>query len=96
MPVYRIEVRAVHPQDDPSGSGVLSEIRQLGIGGVSEVRSALTDLEQYVRYRAGARDIQTVTETVRSLRRHAVEALDPEADADPDEDADHREERAER
>jgi hypothetical protein len=24
-----------------------------------------------VRYRAGARDIQTVSETVRSLRRHA-------------------------
>ena len=32
---------------------------------------ALRDLEQNVQYRAGARDIQTVTETVRSLRRHA-------------------------
>ena len=45
---------------------------------LGEVQSALTDLEQYVRYRAGARDIQTVTETVRSLRRHAVEADPPD------------------
>ena len=32
--------------------------------------TALSDLEQYVQYRSGARDIQTVTETVRLLRRH--------------------------
>lgn len=32
--------------------------------------SALDDLEQYVRFRQGARDIQTVAETVRTLRRH--------------------------
>ncbi|MCL2647505.1 MAG: phosphoribosylformylglycinamidine synthase subunit PurL [Phycisphaerales bacterium] len=31
MPVYRIEVRAIHSSDDPSGAGVLSEIRQLGL-----------------------------------------------------------------
>jgi regulator of sirC expression with transglutaminase-like and TPR domain len=31
---------------------------------------ALSDLEQYVRFRASARDIRTVSETVESLRRH--------------------------
>ena len=41
---------------------------------LGESREALDDLEQYVRYRSGARDIQTVSETVRSLRRHVVEA----------------------
>ncbi|MSQ42401.1 MAG: tetratricopeptide repeat protein [Dehalococcoidia bacterium] len=54
----------------------LDEIRDRGMlrERLGEVRSALTDLEQYVRYRAGARDIQTVAETVRSLRRHVPEA----------------------
>jgi phosphoribosylformylglycinamidine synthase len=37
MPVYRIEVRATHPTDDPSGAGVLSEIRQMGLAGGGEV-----------------------------------------------------------
>ncbi len=60
----------------------LDEIRDRGMlrERLGELRSALTDLEQYVRYRAGARDIQTVAETVRSLRRHAV----PEGDEDGD------------
>ncbi len=51
----------------------LDEIRDRGMlrERMGEVRSALTDLEQYVQYRAGARDIRTVAETVRSLRRHA-------------------------
>src|ERR1043166_1396573 len=40
MPVYRIEVRAVHAADDPSGAGVLSEIRQVGVNGVADVRSS--------------------------------------------------------
>src|SRR5271154_1964906 len=39
MPVYRIEVRAVHAADDPSGAGVLNEIRQLGVNEVADVRS---------------------------------------------------------
>lgn len=34
---------------------------------------ALADLELYVRYRTEARDIQTVSEAVRSLRRHVDE-----------------------
>lgn len=57
----------------------LDEIRDRGMlrERLGDVGPALTDLEQYVRYRAGARDIQTVAETVRSLRRHVVEA-DPE------------------
>lgn len=61
----------------------LDEIRDRGMlrERLGEVRSALTDLEQYVRYRAGARDIQTVAETVRSLRRHAVDE-EPEVDDD--------------
>ena len=42
MPVLRIEVRATHAADDPAGSAVLSEIRQLGIAGadVTEVRTS--------------------------------------------------------
>ena len=58
----------------------LDEIRDRGMlrERLGELQSALSDLEQYVRYRAGARDIQTVAETVRSLRRHAVDEDDPE------------------
>ena len=53
----------------------LDEIRDRGMlrERLGELNSALTDLEQYVRYRPGARDIHTVAETVRSLRRHAVD-----------------------
>ncbi len=40
MTVYRIEVAAIHSSDDPHGSGVLGEIRQLGMNEVSEVRSS--------------------------------------------------------
>ncbi|MGN6366789.1 MAG: phosphoribosylformylglycinamidine synthase subunit PurL [Phycisphaerae bacterium] len=46
MPVYRIEVRAVHAADDPSGAGVLGEIRQLGINEVVDVRSSRVFLLQ--------------------------------------------------
>ena len=46
MPVYRIEVRAVHAADDPSGAGVLGEIRQLGINEVADVRSSRVFLLQ--------------------------------------------------
>jgi regulator of sirC expression with transglutaminase-like and TPR domain len=51
----------------------LDELRDRGMlrERLGDVEPALRDLEQYVRYRAGARDIQTVSETVRSLRRHA-------------------------
>jgi regulator of sirC expression with transglutaminase-like and TPR domain len=50
----------------------LDEIRDRGMlrERLGEVEPALTDLEQYVQFRPGARDIQTVAETVRSLRRH--------------------------
>ena len=53
----------------------LDEIRDRGMlrERLGDLQEALTDLEQYVRYRAGARDIQTISETVRSLRRHAVD-----------------------
>ena len=53
----------------------LDEIRDRGMlrERLGDLHEALTDLEQYVRYRAGARDIQTISETVRSLRRHAVD-----------------------
>ena len=40
MPVFRMEVRAKQAGDDPTGPGVLAEIRQLGIGEVTEVRAA--------------------------------------------------------
>jgi phosphoribosylformylglycinamidine synthase subunit PurSL len=46
MPVFRIEVRAKQAGDDPTGPGVLSEIRQLGIGEVAEVRAARVFLLQ--------------------------------------------------
>jgi regulator of sirC expression with transglutaminase-like and TPR domain len=50
----------------------LDEVRDRGMlrERVGEYSSALEDLEQYVRYRVGARDLQTVNEAVRSLRRH--------------------------
>ena len=52
----------------------LDEIRDRGMlrERLGDLHEALTDLEQYVRYRAGARDIQTISETVRSLRRHVA------------------------
>ena len=58
----------------------LDEIRDRGMlrERLGDLHSALSDLEQYVRYRAGARDIQTVAETVRSLRRHAGDESDRE------------------
>ncbi len=40
MAVYRIEVRAIHAGDDPSGAGVLNEIRQMGVNEVADVRCA--------------------------------------------------------
>jgi len=51
----------------------LDEIRDRGMlrERLGEVAPALDDLEQYVQFRPGARDIQTVAETVKSLRRHA-------------------------
>src|SRR5262249_18197952 len=48
MAVYRIEVRAIHAADDPTGGGVLSEIRQLAVGGgeVTEVLASRVFLLQ--------------------------------------------------
>ncbi|MCK9487005.1 MAG: transglutaminase-like domain-containing protein [Dehalococcoidia bacterium] len=50
----------------------LDEIRDRGMlrERLGDVAPALSDLEQYVQFRPGARDIQTVAETVKSLRRH--------------------------
>jgi regulator of sirC expression with transglutaminase-like and TPR domain len=49
----------------------LDEVRDRGMlrERVGEYVAALTDLEQYVQFRVGARDLRTVNETVRSLRR---------------------------
>jgi regulator of sirC expression with transglutaminase-like and TPR domain len=49
----------------------LDEVRDRGMlrERVGDLPAALEDLEQYVRYRSNARDIQTVSEAVRSLRR---------------------------
>ena len=51
----------------------LEEIRDRGMlrERLGELSLAIEDLERYVAFRPGARDIRTVTETVRSLRRHA-------------------------
>lgn len=53
----------------------LDEIRDRGMlrERLGDVAPALSDLEQYVQFRPGARDIQTVAETVKSLRRHVHE-----------------------
>ncbi len=50
----------------------LDEVRDRGMlrERIGDYPLALEDLEIYVRYRSDARDIQTVTEAVRSLRRH--------------------------
>ena len=50
----------------------LDEIRDRGMlrERLGETSEALSDLEQYLQFRPGARDVQTVSETVRSLRRH--------------------------
>jgi regulator of sirC expression with transglutaminase-like and TPR domain len=49
----------------------LDELRDRGMlkERVGEYGAALADLEQYVQFRVGARDLQTVNEAVRSLRR---------------------------
>lgn len=50
----------------------LDELRDRGMlhERLGDYPGALEDLEVYVRYRAAARDADTVAETVRSLRRH--------------------------
>ena len=50
----------------------LDQVRDRGMLNerLGDYRSALADLEQYVRFRGGARDIETVSQAVRSLRRH--------------------------
>ena len=50
----------------------LDELRDRGMlrERLGDYGAALADLEQYMRFRGGARDIQTVNEAVRSLRRH--------------------------
>ena len=49
----------------------LDELRDRGMlrERVGDYAAALADLEQYLRFRASARDVQTVSEAVRSLRR---------------------------
>jgi regulator of sirC expression with transglutaminase-like and TPR domain len=51
----------------------LDEVRDRGMlrERLGDFDSALRDLEQYLRFRAGARDADTVKDAVRSLRRHA-------------------------
>ena len=52
----------------------LDELRDRGMlrERLGDYPAALSDLEHYLRHRADARDIQTVTETVRSLRRQVA------------------------
>src|SRR5579884_4012908 len=84
MAVHRIEVRAVHAADDPSGAGVLNEIRQMGINEVADVRSSRVFLldgaegvltEQNLERIAREVLIDPVTETFRigAERSHASE-----------------------
>ena len=56
----------------------LDEIRDRGMlrERLGDSAKALDDLEQYLQYRPGARDIQLVSETVKSLRRHVRESDD--------------------
>jgi len=46
MAVFRIEVRAIHAGDDPTGAGVLTEIRQLGVNEVTGTRASRVFLLQ--------------------------------------------------
>ena len=61
----------------------LDEIRDRGMlrERLGDSHLALEDLERYVAFRPGARDIEMVRETVRSLRRHAGEVEDTAPDA---------------
>lgn len=56
----------------------LDEIRDRGMlrERLGEYELALDDLNHYVMFRPGARDISTVRHTLRSLRRHASSAKD--------------------
>jgi regulator of sirC expression with transglutaminase-like and TPR domain len=56
----------------------LDEIRDRGMlrERLGQYELALEDLDHYVSFRPGARDIATVRETLRSLRRHAGNAED--------------------
>src|SRR5262245_40013929 len=71
MPVYRIEVRAVHAGDDPAGAGVLGEIRQLGIAGgeVADVRSSRIFLLQ------GAAEVLTPERLERIAREVLIDPV---------------------
>ncbi len=71
MPVYRIEVRAIHAGDDPTGAGVLSEIRQLGIAGgeVAEVRASRVFLLQ------GAAEVLTEDNLTRIAREVLIDPV---------------------
>lgn len=62
----------------------LDEIRDRGMlrERLGELSLALEDLERYIAFRPGARDIQTVTETVRSLRLHSERESEDDAPAE--------------
>jgi phosphoribosylformylglycinamidine synthase len=68
MPVIRIEVKAKQVGDDPTGPGVLSAIRQLGVAGVTEVKAARVFLLQ------GAEGVLT-PENVERIAREVL--IDP-------------------
>jgi regulator of sirC expression with transglutaminase-like and TPR domain len=86
--LHNLKARALQDADDDRAGRAmdmllamfpwdLDELRNRGMlrERLGDYPAALSDLEQYVRFRASARDIRTVSEAVESLRRH----IEPES-----------------
>ncbi len=86
--LHNLKARALQDADDDRAGRAmdmllamfpwdLDELRDRGMLNerLGDYPAALSDLEQYVRFRASARDIRTVSEAVESLRRH----IEPES-----------------
>ena len=81
--LHNLKARALQSADDERAGRTmdlllamypwdLDELRDRGMlrERLGDYPGALSDLEQYVRFRASARDIRSVSEAVESLRRH--------------------------
>ena len=81
--LHNLKARALQSADDERAGRAmdlllamcpwdLDEVRDRGMlhERLGDYPAALADLEQYVRFRASARDIRTITDAVESLRRH--------------------------
>ncbi|MYE32851.1 MAG: tetratricopeptide repeat protein [Chloroflexi bacterium] len=82
--LYNLKANALRRGDEEQAERAIELLLVLAPWDVDEMRDrgrlrerlgryaeALTDLETYLEYRPGARDVATIADTVRSLRRHA-------------------------